>query len=133
MPTQTTKRQFTIRSLLGMTLLVAVILGSGCWWVRSSQAQQRAIDAIARKGGLVWFDRAERCIDIELGVSRMQGCGQTVLLAGPTGKGLSFNDGDLSLIDQIWRVRSVRFGSAVVSSEAVEQFQSAHPRVHIAK
>jgi len=131
MSATTAKRQFTIRSLLGGTLLVAVILGSCCWWVRSSQAQQRAIDAIAQKGGRVWFDRVERCVDIELGAFQMQGCGQTVLLAGPMSKGLSFNDSDLALIDQIWRVRSVRFGAAVVPSEAVEQFQKAHPQVHV--
>jgi hypothetical protein len=123
--------RYSLKSLLRVMSIVAVITGGCSWWHRSAENQLRAIETISAKGGTVWLDRANGHIEIEFGSSTHEVCGQTVMLGTPligsfTHPYPSFSDADLPLIDHIWRVRKVDFESTQVSPAAIQRFRSRH-------
>ena len=125
--------QFGIRSLLVLLALVAVVAGGSSWWIRSSRRQEDAIDVIAAKGGYVGLDRADWSIDVEFGVPQHEGCGQIVLLSGGQGDSLTFEDGDLAVLNDLWRLRRVSFAHTAISSQAFEKFCESHPGVEVSQ
>jgi hypothetical protein len=116
---------------MGLMALVAVVAGASNWWIRSSRRQEQAIDVIAANGGYMWLDRADWSIDVGFGVPQHEGCGQIVLLSGGQGNSTTFDDNDLSVLNDLWRLRRVRLANTRVSSQEIEQFRASHRSVEV--
>src|SRR5689334_4808474 len=84
--------RYCLRTLLMLTFTVACLASNYGWWRRTSLAQRPTNHIIASKGGLVWFDRADRTIDVEFGVPLHEGCGQIVALGRSPGAIVTFTD-----------------------------------------
>jgi hypothetical protein len=122
---------YRLRSRMGLMALVAVVAGASSWWIRSSRRQEQAIDVIAANGGYMWLDRADWSIDVEFGVPQHERCGQIVLLSGGQGNSTIFDDNNLSVLNDLWRLRRVRLANTRVSSQAIEQFRASHRSVEV--
>lgn len=123
--------RYRLRTLFAFTLTVAVIAFAYGWWRRSSLEQRRAMNAIASKGGFVWYDAFHHTIDIEFERPLHEGCGQTRLWAAPRTNAQRFADADLQLIDKVWRVRNISFANTDVSTQKIDKFRRTHPQCKI--
>lgn len=123
--------QYRLRTLLLFALSIAVVSSVYGWHLRATAAQRRAAEEIAAKGGFVWFDVGDRCIDIEFQIPLHEGCGQIHLWAAPSLNGPPFGEADLPLLDQLPHVREIRFAHTNLSPTAINEFRRSHPQCKV--
>jgi hypothetical protein len=123
--------QFRLITLFGAITVIAI--ASGAYGIRRQalQAEQRASELIAAKGG--WVVRYTDGTRIEfypspparqLTVSCATGL---ECMYQPTGRSAEFKNEDLALLEDLRSLRFVSFKNTSVTMDAVKRFRATHP------
>jgi hypothetical protein len=120
-------RQFTLASLLAFVTVAAIGAAAYGSWQRSLRAQERAIDEITAKGGIVYV-YSEGCSVYFQRPFATCGTGLKRVI-GPRRTTSNFVDGDLNLLNDVIDLSYVDFAGSAITTEGRLRFRQSHPRI----
>jgi len=118
--------RYRLRTLFGITLVLAFSAATYGNHLRTLQRQKEAFQKIAEKGG--WVLHYDEGAYIGFGPPAWGGlCGTGLRdICQPTNVPITFCDRDMSLLNDIVKIRTIDFGGTRVSKVFQEQFQHLH-------
>lgn len=122
--------QFKLITLLSVMAVCAVAAGLyGQVW-RSLAAQERAFEAIAARGGVMYVWESGTTVQFK---PPRPSCGTGLerIVGGNFLKAPPFNDSDLRHFDNVIQLTSVDFTGSQVTPKGIAVFRESHPHCHI--
>jgi len=124
--------QFSLGSLLAFTAVMAICATLYGARQRAVQAQERAFQAIAARGGSIWVYGQSASVFFKPRTGFICGTGLNRVIE-PAAKPLSFTDRDVRLFDDILKLGFVDFAGTAVTVEAQAEFAGTHKECHTAQ
>ena len=122
--------RFSLRTMFVGSLLVALVSSWYGFELRAKQRHNAAENAIAERGGCVWYAAIDDAVVINFDVNhsmivKLDSRGEQIK------KDITFGDQDLPLLAKLRRLESVDFTGSQVSATAIKNYHRDHPSLTV--